>query len=164
MNFIQNTVTTAWETDEEIALLHSDFSAKAFLPTVTDAQLAEQQREAQTLVNPPTRRQTRVTPKDYLTAEEARNKDSADLFQALVQRAFGTSDDVSVGHHISFQPHGKVKELNEIPSADTAIFDHVLMGEVFGDQAIPLMQALAALPCERRDAKLREVFEALPAV
>lgn len=93
--------------------------------------------------------------KDYLGYENARNRQHADLYQALVQIAYGADCDVLTGHHVTFEKHGDISTENEIPSADTLIFDHEIMGRVFGENAIPLMQKLAAVPCDQRDDMVR---------
>lgn len=92
--------------------------------------------------------------KEYLGAENARNKKHAALYTDLIRRAFGKGQDVLVGHHLTFEEHGHIESENEIPSADTLLFCHDLMGRVFGaDQAISLMRILATLPV---DGDMRE--------
>lgn len=152
------TNVTAWETDEDMSV-DSDMTLRAYVPTpVTDTQLAAQ-RELVRLINPEMA-PIQVTVKDYLTVEDARNRANAKLFRAIIQAAFGSQDDVTIGHHLSFQPHGDIENLNEIPSADTLIFDHDLMRRVFGDNAIRVMQRLCMYPCDTRDAELQRLFNA----
>lgn len=93
--------------------------------------------------------------KDYLGSENARNKDHADLYEDLIHRAFGADCDVLVGHHITFEKHGHIKTENEVPSADTLLFDHDIMGRIFGREAPAVMRALAGLDCDNREAELR---------
>ena len=100
-----------------------------------------------------------ITPKQYLETEDERNRTHADLFTAMVQRAFGASNSVLVGHHICFENAGDITTENEIPSADSLIFDHDIMRALFGDDAISLMQRLAATSCEARDRVLRDIYE-----
>lgn len=93
--------------------------------------------------------------KDYLGEENQRNKRHADLFQKLLQLAFGANVDVLVGHHLTFEVHGDISTENEVPAADTLLFDHDIMGKVFGSDAVPLMQRLAATRCEQREEIVR---------
>lgn len=102
-----------------------------------------------------------LTPKKYIGDEIQRNKSSAHLFAAMVRIAFGKDDPVMVGHHIGFEIGNDLDTENEIPSADTLIFDHDIMGAVFGDKAIETMQALAAIPVAKRDAELLRRFLAI---
>lgn len=100
-------------------------------------------------------------PKDYLGTENARNKQHAALYVAIIQAAFGPQNDCLIGHHLTFEAHGDIDSENEIPSADTMIFDHTIMGAVFGPGAPYLMAHLAMLPVDTgaRDAALKEAFE-----
>jgi hypothetical protein len=95
--------------------------------------------------------------KDYLEYENARNKSAAGLFETMLRIAF-TDCQVMVGHHISMEFKGDLATENEIPSADTLIFDHPIMTRIFGEYAVPLMQHLAAIPCHEREAAVREAL------
>lgn len=102
------------------------------------------------------------TIKDYLGFENERNKKHAALYERLIKLAF-KRDDVAVliGHHLTFEMDvdgdGKldIETMNEIPSADTLMFDHDLMRAVFGDRCYPIMRELASVPCDRRDNLLK---------
>lgn len=89
------------------------------------------------------------------------------LYQRFLRKAFGDEHDiVLVGHHFLVMPQTNnpeedLKHLNEIPSADTALFDHELMGAVFGETAIQLMQRLASVPCQDREPILERALEKL---
>jgi hypothetical protein len=99
--------------------------------------------------------------KDYLTEENKRNKDNADLYVLMLRLAFekeGT-EQVLVGHHITFEFDGKIDTMNEIPSADTLLFDHDIMTRIFGDSAIMVMKTLAALPACDRERSCRRAIE-----
>lgn len=103
--------------------------------------------------------------KYWLQAENDRNTHHGDVFIDLVKRAFGIDEVVMVGHHFVFEPQSAMTaldltKLNEIPSADTMIFDHDIMKEVFGDKAIPLMMQLAQVRAEERDAIVRQALNA----
>jgi hypothetical protein len=98
------------------------------------------------------------SPKDYLGFENARNKQFAKLFEDMIRAAYGHNNDVLIGHHLTFEQHGNIATENEIPAADTLIFDHELMGRVFGPKMYEVIHELAMLPVERRDARLSELF------
>lgn len=101
--------------------------------------------------------------KDYLGVENARNKANAKLYEALIKAAFGQHNDVLVGHHLTFEQHGDIDTENEIPAADTLIFDHLLMQAVFGDEAMRIMTACAQMPADgggRERLVERELAEA----
>lgn len=101
------------------------------------------------------------TIKDYLGYENQRNKTHAALYTRLIQRAFGNNAGnagncaVLIGHHLTFELDGDLSTENEIPSADTLIFDHSIMQAVFGADAVRIMQALASVPAEDRDDMLK---------
>lgn len=96
--------------------------------------------------------------KDYLGDENARNKKHAALYERMIKQAFGATNDVLVGHHLTFEVHGNIDTENEIPAADTLLFDHPLMTACFGkERALKIMQAIAVLPA---DGGLREQFVA----
>ena len=97
--------------------------------------------------------------KDWLTSENARNKKFADLYVAIMKKAFGNSPEVLIGHHLTFELNGDLETENEIASADCLMFDHYIMTQVFGDQAVSIMQHLAATPCDSRDDVLRAYWE-----
>ena len=99
--------------------------------------------------------------KYYLQAENDRNTHHGPVFIDLIRKAFGIDEVVMVGHHFVFEPQKAMQQfdlskLNEIPSADTLIFDHDIMKAVFGDRALPLMAKLSQVPAESRDAIVRD--------
>lgn len=104
--------------------------------------------------------------KYYLQYENDRNTHHGSIFIELIQRAFGVSEVVMVGHHFVFEPKESMQnldlgKLNEIPSADTMLFDHDIMTAVFGDRAYSIMTALALTPVDRRDAIVKAELDAL---
>lgn len=99
------------------------------------------------------------TPKDYLGTENARNKQHAALFTAIIVAAFGPDNAVLIGHHLTFETAGDIATENEIPSADTLIFDHDIMGRVFGQYAPAVMMNLARVPVAERDTLLKQYFD-----
>lgn len=105
------------------------------------------------------------TSKYYLQAENDRNTHHGQLFVDLLKCVFGADEVVMVGHHFVFEPKASMEaldltKLNEIPSADTIIFDHDIMREAFGPIYLQLMKALAVLPVSdgARDALLAKAL------
>lgn len=96
-----------------------------------------------------------MEPRNYLNEEAMRNKRNVDAYASLIRSAFGANEAVLVGHHICFQRESDFSTENEIPSADTLIFDHDVMTATFGDRALPIMAELAVLPLKERDQRLR---------
>lgn len=96
--------------------------------------------------------------KDYLGFENARNKQHADLYTELIRRAVGDCA-ILIGHHLAFELGGDLNTENEIPSADTLMFDHEIMGRVFGGKAGAIMVQLAAVPVEQRDTLLANLLK-----
>lgn len=95
--------------------------------------------------------------KDYLGFENDRNKKHAGLYERFLKLAIGGEANVAVlvGHHVTFEIGGDLETENEIPSADTLMFDHDLMRAVFGERAITVMMRLASVPVAQRDDLLK---------
>lgn len=93
--------------------------------------------------------------KEYLSFENARNKRHARLYCKLLEAAYGEGglarETEVVGHHITFEFRGDVDTVNEIPSADTLLFDHDIMGKVFGRDTLWVMTTLAVKRAEERE-------------
>lgn len=87
----------------------------------------------------------------YLTTENERNKKNASLYTRMIKLAFGKDAAVIIGHHLTFENDGDLNTENEIPSADTLLFDHYCMKKIFGHKAIPLMKMLASVPASKRE-------------
>jgi hypothetical protein len=98
--------------------------------------------------------------KEYLTYENNRNKEYRQLYMDIMAEVFG-DEGILVAHHLCFA-HTDSKGyfgVQEIPAADTLIFDHEIMGKVFGEAlSFSIMQQLAIIPVEGRDAKLSEFY------
>ena len=79
----------------------------------------------------------------------------------MIQIAFGDKDQIMIAHHLVFEKDGDIATMNEIPSADTLIFDHDVMSTIFGPQYIRIMERLAALPVNdgSRDRLLRLLLD-----
>lgn len=83
--------------------------------------------------------------KDFLATENARNRRNARLYCTMLHLAYGKQQDVLIGHHLNFQEHGVIDSINEVPSADTLIFDHEVMHAIFGNDALEVMLHCAKL-------------------
>jgi hypothetical protein len=106
------------------------------------------------------------TSKYWLSYENDRNTHHGMIFIEIIKRAFRTDEVVMVGHHFVFEPESamrklNLRKLNEIPSADTMLFDHDIMTAVFGEGAIPLMIEMAKVPCDKRDDIVRAALAKL---
>lgn len=94
--------------------------------------------------------------KDYLTYENERNRRGHRLFTDMLKEAFGADSTTLIAHHVCFGE--SADKINEIPSADTLIFDHAVMSKLFGDNTVYVLKELAAIPAEERDAVLGEFY------
>jgi hypothetical protein len=89
--------------------------------------------------------------KQYLSYEGQRNRKNAALYERMIKLAYGANNAVIVGHHLTFEADGNLETENEIPAADTLLFDHEVMTALFGDGAIEVMKELASVNVEYRD-------------
>ncbi len=96
--------------------------------------------------------------------ENDRNVTSRDLFKAIIREVFGV-EDVIIGNHLTYsktdtRPDGfNYEVVEEIPSADTLIFDHDVARKLWGeDRYLSVLAQLAACPCETRDALLAQMY------
>lgn len=98
--------------------------------------------------------------KYFLHYENDRNQLNTDLYKRFLGIAFGAEEHelVLVGHHFmceSQRPGNSAEEnlrtINEIPSADTALFDHDIMRAVFGADFLDVIKALAVVPASDRE-------------
>lgn len=93
----------------------------------------------------------------FLGFEDARNRKHAKLYAEIMRRALGGGNTaVLIGHHLGFEFDQDIETENEIPSADTLLFNHYLMSKVFGDRAVDVMMHLARTPTESRDEVLSD--------
>lgn len=97
--------------------------------------------------------------KDYITYENQRNKKWARLYTDMIKAAYGeAASQVLVEHHLNFQHGDQIGTEVSIPSADTLMFDHDIMGRIFGEHAQKHMMLLASIECDRRDGVLEVIF------
>lgn len=97
--------------------------------------------------------------------ENDRNTESADLFKAIIREVFGVQD-VICGHHLAYQWQERREDgftytfVQEIPSADTLIFDHDVAKRLWGeDKYLDKLRVLAVTPVEERDSVLKSLWE-----
>jgi hypothetical protein len=95
--------------------------------------------------------------KEYLSYETARNHTSHSLFTDILHEAFGKADETVIGHHVCFSADGG-DTLQEIPSADSMIFDHDIAKKIWGVGYKDVLSRLAQVPAEERDALLGEMY------
>jgi hypothetical protein len=90
--------------------------------------------------------------------ENARNETNAALFKEMLLLAYPDTELVVAGHHIFHRRRGAAHH-EEIPSADTLIFDHTIAKAVWGDRYMAALEMLALCPVERRDVLLQHLFD-----
>lgn len=97
--------------------------------------------------------------------ENDRNQQSSDLFKAIMREAFNVQD-VIIGHHLLYVCEDKRDDgfsyqvVQEIPAADTLIFDHEIAKKIWGSHWKNVLTNLALTPVEKRDAALKQYWEA----
>lgn len=97
---------------------------------------------------------------NFLKTEDDRNVTGHKFFERFLRRAVGPDVQVLVAHHIVFIDEDGVP--NEIPSADTLLFNPTLMGAVFGVvQAKTIMLTLAAREPALRDRVMNDFLDML---
>jgi uncharacterized membrane protein len=95
--------------------------------------------------------------------ENDRNGENSDLYKAIIREAYGVTD-VICGHHLVYQVEDKRADgftytfVEEVPSADTLIFDHEVAKKLWGDHWESVLTQLALTPIAARDAKLAEFY------
>lgn len=98
-----------------------------------------------------------VQDRNYVTDEYQRNVDSRTLYTTLLKHAFGSDAVVVISHHILVKLADET--VHEMPSADTVLFDHDIMGRVFGTKARTYMASLAVTLPGAREARVRGWLE-----
>lgn len=98
-----------------------------------------------------------VQVKSFLSTEGKRNRANADLYLDILRLAYpGERIEVIVGHHICFEFDGDISTENEIPAADTLLFNHDILSRIFGkDKARAYMHHMVDLDDEKREDYLR---------
>jgi hypothetical protein len=95
--------------------------------------------------------------------ENDRNGENADLYKAIIREAYGVTD-VICGHHLVYQVEDKRADgftytfVEEVPSADTLIFDTDVAQKLWGDKWKSVLTILAVTPIAERDALLHDFY------
>lgn len=95
--------------------------------------------------------------------ENDRNACNADVYKAIIREAYGVTD-VICGHHLVLvvtDPRNdgfSYTVVEEIPAADTLIFDHEIARKIWGDTWREALTALALEPIETRDDLLAKMY------
>ena len=94
--------------------------------------------------------------------ENDRNAENRDLYAAILREVYG-ADQCIIAHHITYSVTEKRDGsdyyiVEEIPSADTLIFDHAVARTLWGSQWHEVLMRLAVEPVETRDALLAQFF------
>lgn len=97
--------------------------------------------------------------------ENDRNAAMSQCFKDCIREAHGVQD-VIIAHHLVYVVEELHKDgfkytvVEEIPSADTLIFDHIIAQKIWGDAWKACLQQLVAEPAETRDQLFHLMFYA----
>lgn len=97
--------------------------------------------------------------------ENARNARMRECFKAVLRKVYGVQD-VIIGHHLVYVTVEKDKDgfdiqvIEEIPAADTLLFDHDVARALWGEDWQACIQRLAMTPATDRDEVFRGMWEA----
>ena len=102
--------------------------------------------------------------KDFLGYENTRHKQNAVLYTRYLERAAAILEPkaeiaILIGHHLTFELNKDIRTEDEIPAADTMIFDHDLARAVFGPGWRDVLVHLALMPREARDEEFKRAFQ-----
>ena len=94
--------------------------------------------------------------------ENHRNATNRDLFKAIIREVYGV-EDVIIGHHLTYETVDRqgafdIQIIEEIPSADALIFDHVIAHKLWGEDWSSVLTELALTPTELRDSRLKQLY------
>lgn len=95
--------------------------------------------------------------------ENDRNAENNALYKAIIREAYGVTD-VICGHHLVYQVEDKRADgftytfVEEVPSADTLIFDHEVARKIWGDDFRAKLVQLALEPIATRDQLLGALY------
>ena len=94
--------------------------------------------------------------------ENDRNADSAELFKDIIREVYGVKD-VIIAHHLVYVTEEtrngfKYQIVQEIPSADTLIFDHNVARKLWGGTWKTILTRLACEPPDSRDMLLYTLY------
>lgn len=95
--------------------------------------------------------------------ENDRNSENRELYKAIIREVFGVQE-VICGHHLVFVIEDKREDgfvyqvTEEVPAADTLIFDHGVMQKLFPHTWQECLMHLALTPTEERDVELAKLY------
>ena len=95
--------------------------------------------------------------------ENDRNRCYKDLYKAIIREVYGV-EDVICGHHLVYEVEERRADgftytfPQEIPAADTLIFDHGMAKKLWGTDFKANLIALALEPVETRDQLLAKLY------
>ncbi|MBW7970987.1 hypothetical protein [Bradyrhizobium sp. BR 10289] len=95
--------------------------------------------------------------------ENDRNGENSALYKDIIREAYGVTD-VICGHHLVYQVEDKRADgftytfVEEVPSADTLIFDTDVAQKLWGDKWKSVLSILAVTPISERDKLLGEFY------
>jgi hypothetical protein len=95
---------------------------------------------------------------DFLAYENEKNQRFHRVYEKFLQRAVGPCT-VIVAHHITFMEPGKAPV--ELASADTMMFNTILMKRAFGINSMNIMMELATTPVGEREIALAAHLDTL---
>lgn len=100
------------------------------------------------------------------TYENTRNTRNRELYGAIIKEAYHT-DQVIIAHHLTYVTVDKrdgfdYQIVEEIPSADTLIFDHDVAQKIWGEDWSNVLHELAMTPVPERDKRLGELYHSRP--
>lgn len=98
------------------------------------------------------------------TYENDRNAESSDLFKAVIREAYNVKD-VIIAHHLVYVNSEKRDDgfeytiVEEVPSADSLIFDHDVARKIFGEDNFKSCLVMLALePIVTRDKLYAKLY------
>jgi hypothetical protein len=95
--------------------------------------------------------------------ENDRNAENSALYKDIIREAYGVTD-VICGHHLVYQVEDKRADgftytfVEEVPSADTLIFDTDVAQKLWGDKWKSVLSILAVTPIAERDKLLADFY------
>lgn len=95
--------------------------------------------------------------------ENDRNARMRECFKEVIRKVYGVQD-VIVGHHLVYVVAYKDKDgfeiqvIEEIPAADTLLFDHDVAQKLWGDEWQGVLTRLACTPVGDRDELFRSLY------
>lgn len=97
--------------------------------------------------------------KHFGNYENDRNAKYKDLYSDILKEFYGLNDDTIIAHHLCIsQQIGDMFIVQEIPSADTLIFDHEIAKKIWGVMWESCLKVLAVEPVDTRDDLLSTMY------